>query len=159
MRHECLNEINAKHDEMYDKVCKIALEQLKIEGKDKCDEIENKESEFFKKPLEFALKIFDFSICDKCKQPFYAGYHECNAAGNFEREKYELTCNSCMPEPPNTCHIHGKQFLRYKCRFCCAVATFHCGGVRHFCEVRYVYLCVFVFFSVFFNNYFLLCKY
>ena len=33
-----------------------------------------------------------------------------------------------------TCARHGEQYIEFKCRFCCSIATFFCFGHTHFCE-------------------------
>ena len=164
MRHEYLNEINSIHDNMFDKVKKEALERLKIDGKDKCNDInKNKMSEFYKQPLKYALKIYDFSMCITCKQPKFAGLHACNAAGHNDKADEEMQhnhnhnhayhkfeCEDCDVKPHgDTCKKHGKDFLAYKCNFCCSLASYYCIHYKsHFCSVCQKY--IFLFFCYFF---------
>jgi hypothetical protein len=30
--------------------------------------------------------------------------------------------------------VHGRDYIEYKCRFCCSVATWYCWGNTHFCD-------------------------
>jgi E3 ubiquitin-protein ligase MYCBP2 len=32
------------------------------------------------------------------------------------------------------CKTHGKEFIEYKCKFCCNIASWFCWGNTHFCE-------------------------
>ena len=32
------------------------------------------------------------------------------------------------------CPKHGKDFIEYKCKFCCKIASWFCWGTTHFCE-------------------------
>ena len=34
------------------------------------------------------------------------------------------------------CPEHKRDYIEYKCRYCCSVATFFCFGTTHFCQVR-----------------------
>ena len=40
--------------------------------------------------------------------------------GNFKPE--ELVCAKCCEIPVDDCKKHGKDFIEFKCRFCCSVA-------------------------------------
>lgn len=33
------------------------------------------------------------------------------------------------------CKKHGKDYIEFKCRFCCSVALWFCFGTTHFCEL------------------------
>jgi hypothetical protein len=52
-------------------------------------------------------------------------------------EKYdpkELVCPSCCPEQIGDCKKHGKEYVSYKCKFCCGIAQWFCWGNTHFCD-------------------------
>ena len=34
------------------------------------------------------------------------------------------------------CAKHGADFIEFKCRFCCNIASWYCWGTTHFCEAR-----------------------
>ena len=53
------------------------VKYLKIEGMLEDDALKDKNSEFFEKPEEYALKVFDFFVCFECSVPYYGGKHEC----------------------------------------------------------------------------------
>ena len=50
----------------------------------------------------------------------------------------ELMCGSCSAKASGmeeaTCARHNDQYIEFKCRFCCSIATFFCFGHTHFCE-------------------------
>lgn len=58
----------------------------------------NPESEFYNKPEQYALKVFDFYVCFQCQRPYYGGKHECaQGVEVFESEfLYFLSCFSCF---------------------------------------------------------------
>merc|ERR1712137_772715 len=72
----------------------------------------------------------------KCKRPYFGGKKECEAGGNEEAnanfDPTELVCPACSGLN-SKCDTHGTDYIEYKCRFCCALATFFCGGKAHFC--------------------------
>ena len=47
-------------------------------------------------------------------------------------------CGACSAKASGmaaaTCARHGEQYIEFKCRFCCSIATFFCFGHTHFCE-------------------------
>ena len=43
-----------------------------------------------------------------------------------------LTCKGVAGT--TDCKIHGKDFIEYKCKFCCKIASWFCWGTTHFCE-------------------------
>ena len=55
---------------------------------------------------------------------------------NFNPE--DLICGSCsiFPAAAGTtiCPKHGKDFIEYKCKLCCKVASWFCWGTTHFCD-------------------------
>ena len=38
----------------------------------------------------------------------------------------ELICPSCQPSSVEDCRVHGKDWLAYKCRYCCSFANWYC---------------------------------
>ena len=34
-----------------------------------------------------------------------------------------------------TCIVHGSEFIDYKCRFCCSIASYRCGGPTSYCTM------------------------
>lgn len=57
--------------------------------------------------------------------------------GEGRGEKFnpkELVCPSCCPSESTDCKKHGKEFISFKCKFCCSVAQWFCWGNTHFCD-------------------------
>jgi hypothetical protein len=57
------------------------------------------------------------------------------------RGKMEVICNPCSRDQPagksRICPVHGTSAIAWKCRYCCAVATFECFSGRqqlHVCD-------------------------
>ena len=47
----------------------------------------------------------------------------------------ELVCSNCMPASFDTnCKEHGKEYIEFKCRFCCTLSLWFCWGTTHFCD-------------------------
>ena len=86
-------------------------------------------------PEAWAVAHYSYYQCAKCEQPYYGGLARCEAAGEgggggeeeggggagaapFRRE--DLVCTSCLPFSAEAdCSTHGKEYIVYKCRFCC----------------------------------------
>ena len=50
----------------------------------------------------------------------------------------DLICGSCAADMCGAgvtkCDKHGTDYIDYKCRYCCSVALFFCGGNTHYCD-------------------------
>lgn len=57
-----------------------------------------------------------------------------NKQGEFKWE--ELVCANCsdLGLSIGNCPKHGRDYIAFKCKFCCAVAQWFCFGTTHFCE-------------------------
>jgi len=98
------------------------LVQLKEEG----------ELEIPDKTMTYALKRYAFYYCNICKTPYHGGMAQCRdvAAG---LNSSDFVCSPCSGIGREKCKVHGKDYMVYKCKFCCAVATYFCWGNTHFC--------------------------
>jgi hypothetical protein len=118
----------------------MAQERLKFEELEKSDpKLKDKTSPYFGKPKEYAMIIYAYFMCFKCKKPYFGGRKDCMAAmneaqnaGSFKPE--ELICPNCCDVPIENCPKHGKDFIEFKCKFCCSIAQWFCWGNTHFCE-------------------------
>ena len=104
-----------------------------------------------------AMRRYNFYQCVKCKRPYFGGVAACGAVGeggmggggaggagaaqgdgSVEDGRNELMCGSCSAKASGmaaaVCPRHGEQYIEFKCRFCCSIATFFCFGHTHFCE-------------------------
>merc|ERR1712196_452167 len=34
----------------------------------------------------------------------------------------------------NKCKIHGRDYIEWKCKYCCSIAIWFCGGTTHYCD-------------------------
>jgi len=138
MNHPALREELKSHVVLYQKVKDKALQRLDFE-KLADDAMIKKGGKFAGDPLGFAMKKFAYYPCFTCKQPYFGGHRACEALAeeefNEKNKQEELICPPCTAGPGvSECKIHGKDFLDYKCKFCCSVAMWYCWGTTHFCD-------------------------
>ncbi|EKX50850.1 hypothetical protein GUITHDRAFT_92848 [Guillardia theta CCMP2712] len=114
------------------RVEEAALERLKYEGLSKGDQATD---------LQLANSRYQFYLCHRCQRPYFGGIADCLAQEGGEENQFkreDLICGSCsaskLGNGRKTCKQHGDQYVEYKCRFCCSIATFFCFGSTHFCE-------------------------
>jgi len=140
IQHWAFNNVLSKWALLEDEVNDMALNRLRIEGNEKHREILEPWGQFYQKPLAFAQHIYVFYQCYKCQKPYFAGNQICGAADDEEDDEddeeiaKQLLCSSCGTHNIEACPRHGKDWIQYKCRFCCRVASFHCWGNTHFCK-------------------------
>lgn len=125
--------------ELKDGILKKVAERFKLEGLDKHEKILDPNSEYSKDPLKYGLKVMVFYLCVKCHKPYFAGLKQCgDQENNRDYNPMELICGACgaldnVAGSP-ICKTHGKDFIEYKCKFCCDIASWFCWGTTHFCE-------------------------
>jgi hypothetical protein len=80
--------------------------------------------------VAFAVHRYAYYQCFRCKQPFFGGLYECVAAGQQDaaHDPSELLCSNCNPLLQDQCPTHGKEYMQFKCRFCCSVSVWFCFG-------------------------------
>jgi len=135
MKHPTLEKLQAEVDELRAEVAKRAMMRLRYDNLLDHAEITTPSSPFYEKPEAYAMQRYSYFLCYECKMPYYGGEAHCGAAGG-EFKPEELICQSCQPllGGATECEIHGREFLEYKCRFCCSVAVWFCFGTTHFCD-------------------------
>ena len=130
---------------LYKQICEMSLKRLKFEDLDKDKRLTDRNSPWYNKKLEFALKRLSYYMCHVCKKPYFAGRRECgdgpavnNEDPNYKFNPEDLVCgkdaNLSGVAGITECKKHGKEFIEYKCRFCCKIASWFCWGTTHFCE-------------------------
>ena len=147
--YDCTNpEINRlliENKALYKNISEKALKRLEFEGLHKDDKLVNPSSKWYGKKLEYALNRLSYYMCYKCKQPYFAGRRECgdgpNQNNNNPDRPYnpeDCVCGKCSNlsgvAGVTNCKVHGKEYIEYKCRFCCKIASWFCWGTTHFCE-------------------------
>jgi E3 ubiquitin-protein ligase MYCBP2 len=118
-----------------DAVRKKAVLRLRYENLDKVPELTDAGSRFFGKPEAYAMHRFAYYLCFKCEKPYYGGEARCGEAGAAAFDPTHLVCGGCLPHSADAdCPKHGKDYIQFKCRFCCSEALFFCFGTTHFCS-------------------------
>jgi len=133
MNHPSLTSILAPIQALEKDIQTRALQRLAHEGREKDPAIVNANGAFFGDPLAFAMKQYLFYMCYKCKRPYFAGGYACQEA-NVAFDPAELVCPGCQPQSVEDCPTHGRDWLAYKCRYCCSFANWYCWGTTHFCD-------------------------
>ena len=140
IQHWAFEESLAKWALLEADVNERALNRLRIEGNEKHREIVEPWGQFHGNPLGFANHIYVFYQCYKCKKPYFAGNQICGAADDEEDDEddeeiaKQLLCSSCGTHNIETCEKHGREWIQYKCRFCCRPSSFFCWNNTHFCD-------------------------
>ena len=140
-----LNKMIEKNKKLYESIKEMALKRLKIEGLDKDQRLTDPNSPWFGKIEEFAMKRLSYYMCYICKKPYFAGRRECgndpNMVNDDPNKNYDPKDCVCGKDAnllnvagKTECSKHGKEFISYKCRFCCKHASWFCWGTTHFCE-------------------------
>ena len=134
-----------ENKKLYDQICDMALKRLKFEDLDKDPKLTDPKSKWYGQKLEYALKRLSYYMCYVCKKPYFAGRRECGDGPNVNQEDpnnnynpKDLVCgkdaNLSGVAGVTNCPKHGKEYIEYKCRFCCKIASWFCWGTTHFCE-------------------------
>ncbi len=124
----------------FEDIRKKAVDRLKYEGLDKDKRLHDPNDKFYNKFEEYALTRLSYYMCYKCKKPYFGGLKSCENVneGQREYEERDLVCGACASVNIKggilNCPQHGRDFIEFKCRFCCSVAQWFCWGTTHFCE-------------------------
>ena len=112
------------------------------EGYDKEGRVVDPNDYYYGRLEDFAMHNCTFYECWDCKQPYFGGMQDCEAALNAENAltKEDLKCDGCRRNGiagfgKDMCHKHGNEFIDFKCMYCCSVAMFICASGRYyFCQ-------------------------
>ena len=126
MAHPALESVLAPVIAMESGIIEKALQRLKYEGRENEAAIAQKGGEFYQNAVGFAMKNYLFYQCFKCQRPYFAGGYQCVDASVQGFDPSELICPSCQPSSVEDCGVHGKDWLAYKCRYCCSFANWYC---------------------------------
>lgn len=84
---------------------------------------------------KLVMDELSFYMCHKCREPYFGGLVSCEVQREYSVKASELICASCSSSGCEACHVHGTEFMDFKCRFCCtSIAMFLCGGGVRFCQ-------------------------
>ncbi len=65
----------------------------------------------------------------------HAGQINDNGNAGDGSKKTELLCGGCTAQKTgSTCPRHGTDYIEWKCRYCCSLASFFCFGTTHMCK-------------------------
>lgn len=135
MNHPELRSLLEPIQALYEDVKRKALMRLQYEGLERCDQIRNRGSPYYKNPAKFAMDRYCYYPCFKCKKAYFGGMAQCEGALEERRVKAEdMVCPSCSGIHKAKPCQHGQDYIAYKCRYCCSVAVFFCFGTTHFCN-------------------------
>jgi hypothetical protein len=118
------------------KMTKQAVERMKVEGLAKDAEAAVAAG---RHPTQaaFAMSKLAYYMCFKCAKPYFGGLKECANGANADQLREfnpaDLVCGPCSGSTEK-CDKHGTEYIEWKCRFCCKLATFFCGSKCHFCN-------------------------
>jgi E3 ubiquitin-protein ligase MYCBP2 len=114
-------------------------EQIEVDHLESDPRVTEPSSEYFENPLKFALDIYNYFKCYRCRMPYYGGRRECDAgaAPNADAPRArEYVCPPCLTSVNiHSCKIPEHQdSLVWKCQYCCSPAVWFCGGTTHYCD-------------------------
>ena len=148
-----LQKMVREYKTLYESIKGMALKKLKLEKLDKSPKLTDTNSPWYGKTVEFAMRIFAYFMCSECKNPYFAGIRESGNNPNINLDETNINFNPeyCICSEhvdienikgENNCIKHGKEFIEYKCKFCCKYATWFCWGTTHFCDDCYKRQCI-----------------
>jgi len=121
--------------DLYDEVKRKAMLRLEFMGLARCEELTTPGKLFYNNVEGYAMDRLAYYMCHKCKKPYFGGEKQCAVAAPEEFDAEELICGGCAPgSSEQNCPKHGRDYLEYKCRYCCSIAVWFCFGTTHFCE-------------------------
>ena len=140
-----LKKLIKANKKLYEQIKEMSLKRFKLEGLDKDPRLTDVNSPWYNKKEEFAMKRLSFYMCYICKKPYFAGRRECgndpnmnNEDPNKDYDPKDCVCgkdaNLSGIQGITNCPKHGKDFIEYKCKFCCKIASWFCWGNTHFCD-------------------------
>jgi len=136
IEHPALEEELKPIRELKAMVQQKASQRLEFEGLSKAKEVTDPSSKFFNNRDRYAMDRYAYFMCAKCVQPYFAGQRRCDA-GEEEKpfDPADLVCGACSGSTlAAECAVHGKDFLEWKCQFCCTISSWYCWGKTHFCN-------------------------
>eukprot|EP01113_Clastostelium_recurvatum_P041088 TRINITY_DN6477_c0_g1_i3.p1 TRINITY_DN6477_c0_g1~~TRINITY_DN6477_c0_g1_i3.p1 ORF type:complete len:826 (-),score=144.28 TRINITY_DN6477_c0_g1_i3:48-2417(-) len=135
--HPSLIQEVAAISKLHEEVQTKALQRLEYEGLARDKAILDPSSKYYKKPTAYAVERFAYFMCSRCSHPYFAGQRRCDAGDDAEKafSPEDLVCGGCSgADMAQECPKHGKDFMEFKCQFCCTVASWYCWGKTHFCN-------------------------
>lgn len=139
--HKVIEHVSLRADlapmiELYAQILSKAIERMRIDGLDKDARLQDKDGPYFKNPEKFAMHSYAFYTCFKCKKPYFGGRRDCEQNRAADESKLEdMICFDCSDMRVMACAVAAhREFVAWKCRFCCSDAVWFCFGTTHFCN-------------------------
>lgn len=138
MDHTCpsIRQVKAPIDHLFGQIKTKALARLTIEKMEQDPKLIEPTSRYYGQPLKYAIDCFAYYNCFKCKEFYFGGRRDCeqNAAAE-NRPEEEFVCYGCADLKSVQCkNAEHSEYLVWKCRFCCNLASWFCFGTTHYCE-------------------------
>jgi len=135
IHHPLLKPITQPIWDLFDEVKRKAVLRLSYMGLSNCDDVTIQGKLFFNDVEGYAMDRLAYYLCYKCQKPYFGGEKQCVVAAPEKFDPEELICGGCAPGgSEQNCPKHGRDYLEYKCRYCCSIAVWFCFGTTHFCE-------------------------
>jgi E3 ubiquitin-protein ligase MYCBP2 len=83
-------------------------------------------------------RFYKCNKCDKCDSIYFGGMANCIAENNLDQNNNNK-CPKCSTIGKTICDKHGKDYVLYKCCFCCNVFVWDCGSAL-FCQPCHIHL-------------------
>ncbi|XP_052077504.1 E3 ubiquitin-protein ligase MYCBP2-like [Mytilus californianus] len=133
--HPSLEEVLQPINCLFGDVKTKSLTRLEYEGLFKCDAINKPGGIFYQDPARYAMERYAYYECSKCGKAYYGGEGRCEHDHDDDFNPADLVCGGCVDiSREQECPKHGKDFIEFKCRYCCSIAVFYCFGTTHFCN-------------------------
>lgn len=154
LEHPSLREPLKRPLALRQEVLRCAKRQLREHASDDEREAVRPGGRYDGRVLAYALETFHFFECGRCGAPFCGGRRECARPGGAHAEPAgaaregaggepgepgasdddERLCASCASAGKRCARGHGAEHLAWKCRYCCAEASWFCWGTTHMCD-------------------------
>ncbi|GAM20373.1 hypothetical protein SAMD00019534_035480, partial [Acytostelium subglobosum LB1] len=119
--------------DLYNTIKTKGLQRLTQFGPEKDVDLKDPKCRWYKKEEQYVMDRFSYFPCYKCKKPYFGGEKACGE-NNVDFKAEELLCGGCSCDGKDNCAKHGKDYVEYKCKFCCNMSVFFCWGKTHFCD-------------------------
>jgi len=146
MEHPALLRMQRKVTVLRESIERLAAQRLEYENLSKHKDIVDENGRFYKDPLGFAMNRFAYYECYECKSPYFGGQAQCAGGPGEDQDGHYnpklLVCQPCQKGGNGAdamggvidCETHGKDYIEFKCKFCCSIANWYCWGTTHMCD-------------------------
>ena len=124
IKHHALKHIIDPIRDCEAQIAKMALQVLKLKGRDDDDQITDVNGRYYNKPEQYGLHLYSFYKCYQCKRPYWSGGARCDDdLYEEEEDPKDFICGRCVGK--KGCYKHDilvpTMFYRRinKCRYCC----------------------------------------